>query len=286
MRILLTGAGGQLASDLSAFFANEDVSAFRHTDLDVGDRAVVDAVICKLRPDCILNTAAFNLVDACEDRTDEAYRVNAIGPYNLAQAAQAVGATFVHFSTNYVFDGSKRTPYTEQDIPRPLCVYGMSKLAGEWAVRQYCEKHFVIRTAALYGSAGNQSKGGNFIERLVRSAKEGKPLRVVEDQMVNPTNARDVAGKIAELLATGAHGLYHIVNTGACSWFELASVALERLGIHADLKPASTATLAAKARRPAYSALENAALRAAGVSDLRPWREALEHYLEGFKLKE
>lgn len=282
MRILLTGAGGQLASDLNSLFAGEDVRACSHAQLDIGDARAVAEAVSDFKPDFILNTAAFNLVDACEERAEDAFRTNTIGAYHLARTAQQAGATLVHFSTNYVFDGQKRTPYTEADAARPLSVYGMSKLGGEWAVRQYCEKHFVIRTAALYGAAGNRSKGGNFIERMVKNAREGKRLQVVGDQVVNPTFTRDLAAKVVQLLPRHSYGLYHMVNRGACSWFDFTRAALQRLGIKADLHPVSTEQLAAKARRPAYSAMENAALRSTAIPDFRSWQEALDDYLRGF----
>lgn len=280
MRILLIGAGGQLAEDLRQVLAQEEIASVTHADLEIADRDAVSAAVRRLRPACILNTAAFNLVDACEERCEEAFRVNTLGPHHLARSAQQAGAVLVHFSTNYVFDGAKRTPYVETDVPHPLSVYGMSKLGGEWAVRQYCEKHFVIRTAALYGAAGNKSKGGNFIERMVKTAREGKPLKVVSDQVVCPTNTRDLAEKTALLIRTERYGLYHMVNQGSCSWFEFAREAFRLMGMTVDLTPTTTDALGAKARRPAYSALENAALCAAGITDFRPWQEALAEYLQ------
>ncbi|MBI3406689.1 MAG: dTDP-4-dehydrorhamnose reductase, partial [Acidobacteria bacterium] len=209
MRILLIGAGGQLAEDLCAVLASEEILAASHSELDIGDPAAVATFVEKLRPECVINTAAFNLVDACEDRSEEAFRVNTLGVYYLARAAKQAGARLVHFSTNYVFDGGKNAPYNENDLPHPLSIYAQSKLGGEWAAQQYCEKHFVIRTAALYGRAGNKSKGGNFVERLIRNADEGKPLRIVNDQIVNPTYTLDLAQSVGRLIRTERYGLYH-----------------------------------------------------------------------------
>ena len=179
MRILLLGAGGQLGEDLRSVLGEEELRALSHADLDIRDGKGVLSEVESFRPEWILNTAAFNLVDACEDSVEEAFGVNAAGVCNLARAAQMFGAILVHFSTNYVFDGAKRAPYVETDAPCPLSVYGMSKLVGEWMAQRYCEKYFVIRTAGLYGLAGNRSKGGNFVERILRLAEEGKALRVV-----------------------------------------------------------------------------------------------------------
>jgi len=279
LRILLTGAGGQLAEDLRSVLAADEVVAMTRAELDVRDRAAVLETLDRIRPACVLNTAAFNLVDACEERCEEAFAVNALGAGNLAQAAQRAGAVMVHFSTNYVFDGAQSTPYVETDAPRPLSAYAMSKLAGEWVTQHYCEKHFVVRTAALYGSAGNRSKGGNFIERMLKQAKEGKPVRVVNDQFVNPTSTRELAERLAPLLRSGRFGLYHMVNSGGCSWYDIAREAFRLRGVNADLAPTTTAALAAKARRPLYSVLDNRALRQLGFADFRPWQEALASYL-------
>ncbi len=280
MRILLIGAGGQLAEDLHQVLAGEEITTVPHADLDIGDRAAVELYVKRVRPECVINTAAFNLVDACEDQPQQAFTVNALGPFHVAQAAQEIGATLVHFSTNFVFDGAKGSPYVETDPPRPLSVYGMSKLAGEWFVRQYCEKHFLVRTAALYGRAGNRGKGGNFVERMIRLAEEGKPLRVVCDQVVNPTRTRDLAERVGSLIQTNRYGLYHMVNTGECSWYEFAREALRLAGLSAEITAVSTQELGAKARRPLYSALDNAALRVIGLPDFRPWQVALADHVQ------
>lgn len=279
MRILLVGAGGQLGTDFQRCLANEDVVALTHDDLDICDAAAVQDAVRRIRPDCVLNTAAFNLVDACEERRDEAFAINTLGPGHLARAAQSVRAVMVHFSTNYVFDGEKRAPYVEADLPRPLSIYAMSKLAGEWMVQQQCEKHFVVRTAALYGMAGNRSKGGNFIERIVERAERGESLQVVDDQFVNPTCTRELAERFRSLLGSGRYGLYHMVNAGGCSWYELIREAFRLLGITVDVGRTTTQALGAPARRPLYSVLETRALRVAGFPDLRPWPEALAEYL-------
>jgi len=279
MQILLIGAGGQLARDLGGLLVHDQITSVAHKDLDIRDASAVRCLVERVRPECIINTAAFNLVDACEDQPELAFGVNALGVYHLAQAAQKCGAALVHFSTNYVFDGRKRTPYAETDLPRPVSVYGMSRLAGEWMAPQYCEKHFVVRTAALYGAAGNRSKGGNFVERMIRSAREGKQVRVVDDQVVSPTWTRDLAARVALLIRTERYGLYHMTNTGECSWYEFAREIFRQAGIEADLAPTSSEAFAAKAARPAYSVLDNRALREAGFSDFRPWQEALREYL-------
>lgn len=279
MRILLIGAKGQLAEDLRRFLVQDEVVSVTHGELEICHGAAVQALADRLRPDCIINTAAFHRVDACEDQADRAFAVNAGGVLNLARAAQRIGAVLVHFSTNYVFDGAKGFPYVETDPPRPLSIYGMSKLAGEWAVQQYCEKYFLVRTCGLYGVAGSSSRGGNFVESMLRLAGEGKPIRVVSDQIVNPTSTRDLAEKLVPLMRTQQCGLYHMTNTGECSWYDFAREIFCQLGLSPDLAPTSSEALGAKARRPAYSVLDNRAWRAAGFPDFRPWQQALAEYL-------
>jgi dTDP-4-dehydrorhamnose reductase len=183
-------------------------------------------------------------------------------------------------STDYVFGGEKRAPYTEDDAPNPLNVYGVSKLAGEYFVRALCPKHFIVRTSGLYGVAGSSGKGGNFVETMIRLAKEGKPIRVVTDQVLTPTYTRDLAHKIKELLQTEAYGVYHITNSGQCSWYEFAAKIFELLSLKPDFGPTTSAEFGAKAKRPAYSVLAHGRLAQLGLDDLRSWPEALAAYLE------
>jgi dTDP-4-dehydrorhamnose reductase len=185
----------------------------------------------------------------------------------------------VHFSTDYVFDGGLRRPYAETDAPGPLSVYATSKLAGERLVQRYCSRHFVIRTCGLYGLAGSRSKGGNFVETVLRAAAQGKTLRVVNDQVVTPTSTAELAQRLALVIQNGNYGLYHMTNTGECSWYEFASEVFRAAGVTADVRPVDSVTFGAKARRPPYSVLDNRAMRAAGVGEFRPWQEALAEYV-------
>ena len=280
MRILLTGAGGQLAHDLKASLGGETLVALTRAELDITDAPAVRAALVRHRPDCLINAAAYNRVDDAEAEPAAAFAANAGGVENLARAAANAGAVLVHFSTDYVFDGAKRAPYIETDAPNPLSLYARSKRAGEEAVQRRCEKHFLIRTCGLYGAAGSRSKGGNFVERMLRLAAEGKPLRVVNDQVLTPTSTRDLAEKLLPLLRTRRYGLYHMTNTGECSWYDFAREIFRLAGAPAELEPVSTAAFAARARRPPYSVLDNAAYRAAGFADFRPWQEALADYLK------
>lgn len=281
MKILLIGANGQLAQDIlaQATRSGEQVVPVTHEQLDVRDAARVEALARQHRPECIINTAAFHRVDACEDQPELTFAVNRDGAGNLARAADAVGALLVQFSTDYVFDGGKKTPYTESDQPRPLSVYGKSRLAGEVVVAQNCRRHLLVRTCGLYGHAGSRSKSGNFVETMLRLAAEKRPLRVVDDQVSTPTSTEELAQRLLRLLRGGAQGLFHMTNSGQCSWYEFAREIFRLAKLDANITAVSTADYAARAPRPLYSVLNNAALRAAGEPDFDDWQVALARYL-------
>ncbi len=279
MRVVIIGAQGQLGSDLVKALSEWDLIPLTHADLDICDFVYTRRVLGDTRPDIVINTAAFHRVDECEDEPSKAFWVNTYAVRKLAQSCAELDAVLVHMSTDYVFGGEKRAPYTEDDAPNPLNVYGVSKLAGEYFVRNICPKHFVIRTSGLYGVAGSSGKGGNFVETMIRMAKEGKPIRVVNDQVLTPTYTKDLAQKMRELLQTEAYGLYHISNGGQCSWYEFASKIFELLGLEPDFGPTTSVEFGAKARRPAYSVLAHEQLKRLGMDDLRPWPEALDAYL-------
>jgi dTDP-4-dehydrorhamnose reductase len=230
-------------------------------------------------PHCVINTAAFHKVDLCEDEPETTFAVNEGGARNLAEAAEKIGALMVQLSTDYVFDGEKTSPYVESDEARPISVYGKSRLAGERAVAASCRRHLIIRTCGLYGLAGRVSKMGNFVETMLRLAEQGKPLRVVSNQVCTPTSARELARKMLPLIHAGAQGLFHMSNTGECSWFQFAQEIFRLAGVQADLKPVTSEEYAAKARRPKYSVLDNRALRQAGFAEFNPWAKALSEYI-------
>ncbi|MBI3780964.1 MAG: dTDP-4-dehydrorhamnose reductase [candidate division NC10 bacterium] len=280
MTTLLIGANGQLGSELRKAFRDHDLVPLTHTDLELTDPGQLREALNKSRPSLILNTAAYHRVDECEDYPDRAFAVNAIAVRDLALAAREVGAVLVHFSTDYVFDGRRRRPYKETDPPGPLSVYAASKLAGEYFIRATHERHFVIRTSGLYGIAGSSGKGGNFIETMLRLATAGKPIQVVGDQILTPTSAKELAGKVRQLVETGAYGLYHITNNGECSWFQFAAAIFEISGLRTKVSETTSLAFGARAIRPPYSVLDNANLRRLGLDDLRPWRDALRDYLE------
>lgn len=279
MRVLIIGARGQLGTDLVRVMADWDVTATTSAELDVCDFAGTRRKILELRPDLVINTAAYHRVDDCEDEAERAFLVNVHAVRNLARICAELDTVLTHFSTDYVFSGDRDQPYTERDLPGPLSVYGGSKLAGEHMVRAYCPRHFVVRTCGLYGVAGASGKGGNFVETMLRMARTGKPIRVVNDQILTPTYTLDLAFKIKKLVQTEAFGLYHLTSRSSCSWFEFAARIFELADLAPDFGPTTSAAFAAKARRPAYSVLDNHRLREAGLEDMRPWQQALAAYM-------
>jgi len=278
MRALLIGSKGQLGSDLRRVWSG-DLIALSHEELDVCDREQAASVIARERPELVINCAAYHRVDECETQVERSFQVNGVGAKYVADAAREAGAAVMWISTDYVFDGEKDAPYLETDLPRPLSVYGTSKLAGEHLVRQSNPKHYVVRSSSLFGVAGASGKGGNFVETMINKAKEGQPLRVVADQTSSPTMTYDLAQKLQELAATERYGLYHVTNSGQVSWHDFASKIFELCGLSPSMTPISTDELNAPARRPRFSVMENVALRAAGIEQARPWEEALEAYL-------
>ena len=282
MKVAVTGAKGQLGSDLCRALHDFEVIPFTHADIEIGDMASVREAMVKHKPAVIINTAAYVRVDDCEDEGERASRVNALGARNVAVVAQELGAKLVQISTDYVFGGEaelRTTPYTEFDTPIPLNIYGKSKLVGENLVRHFCLRHFVIRASALFGVAGSSGKGGNFIETMLRLGGERDELRVVSDQVFSPTYTADLARKIAQLVTTEYYGIFHITNRGACSWYEFTAEILRLAGLKTAVVPITSDQYPQKAPRPRYSVLDNYHLRLLGMDDMRPWQEALEDYL-------
>ncbi len=281
MKVLVTGANGQLGTDLCRALSGHQVFPLTHATVDITDFNALRKVIFAHRPEAIVNTAAYVRVDDCETNQDLAFKVNALGARNVAVLAEELGAKLVHISTDYIFGGepvARRTPYTEFDTPVPPNVYGQSKLAGEDFVRHLCHRHFIVRTSGLYGLAGSSGKGGNFVETILRLARERDKLTVVNDQIFSPTYAPALADKIAELLPTELYGVYHVTNSGACSWFEFADEILRLAGSKTPVLPITSAQYPQKAKRPAYSVLGHYHLKLLGLDDLRCWQEGLGEY--------
>ena len=280
-RYVVIGATGQLGTDLVRTFDQPgELVPLSTRDVDIRDADRTRSILEALRPTCVINTAAYNLVDRAEDDGPGAFALNAEAVGTLAAFCQAVGARLVHFSTDYVFDGGKRTPYLETDPPTPISVYGQSKLAGERLALERCERAVIFRVCGLFGLAGFQGKGkGNFVETMLRLAREGRALRVVSDQVLCPSYTLDLAKKFWRVLPKATHPIYHLTNAGQVSWYEFARRALELAGASADLAPVTAAQYGARARRPAYSVLAHANLAELGEDDLRPWEPALAAYV-------
>jgi dTDP-4-dehydrorhamnose reductase len=277
----IVGAGGQLAFDLIRTCPEPAALAMlRHEDLDLLDPSRVRHVLGDLRPRVVLNGAAYNLVDRAEDEREQAFALNARAVGTLAATCAEIGATFVHFSTDYVFDGRKRSPYLESDAPNPVNVYGESKLEGERLALGRCERTFVFRVCGLYGVARASGKGGtNFVETMLRLAAGRQRIRVVTDQVLTPSYTLDVSRAVWRVLAGARPGLYHVTSAGETSWYDFAREIFRLCGLAPDLTPVTQAEFGARARRPAYSVLGHGGLTALGADDPRPWRDALAAYL-------
>ncbi len=280
-RVAIIGSRGQLGSDLVVAFhaaGGYQVVALTRDGVDVTDIASVQGALASARPTVVINCAAAVRVDECEDRPEEAFRVNALGAGNVARGCAEVDARCVHISTDYVFGGQKTQPYTEEDPPSPANVYGASKLAGEHLVRQTRSDALIVRVAATFGIAGASGKGGNFVETILRRAHAGESLRVVNDVRISPTYTADAATAIARLVSHGETGIVHVTNAGTCTWYEFARTILEMTGTAAALEPIAAVDYPSRARRPANSALISVRLAAAGIT-LRRWDAALRAYL-------
>jgi dTDP-4-dehydrorhamnose reductase len=275
MRALVVGSAGQLGRELVMLLGADVAWAGDRAEIDVTDGEGTAALVSRVRPDVVFNATAWNRVDAAEAEPAAAFAVNASAPHFLARAARDAGALLVHYSTDYVFDGTASRPYREDDAPHPLGVYGASKLAGEHLVAAAGGEHLVVRTSGVLGRGGSEQKGGSFVERIVARARAGEPLRVVADQVFAPTCAADLAAGSIALVRAGARGVFHVTNAGSCSWHELAEAALAAVGLEAPVERIRVADLKLPARRPAYSVLDVSRYRALGLPPLRTWREAL-----------
>ena len=270
--VLVVGGGGQLGSALGAALPAADVRTRGAFDL-TAPPPVPDAGI-------LLNCAAYVNVDACEgEGAHDAWAVNAHGVLNVARASAAVGARLVHYSTNYVFAGDWVDAYREDDLPSPRSMYGITKLAGEYAALAYNSETLIIRTAGLYGLGGNRSKGGNFVERILGAARERGSLQVVADQQLTPTFCDDLAVASLEAVERGARGVVHLTNSGSCSWFGFTLEILRLAGVEIPVEPTATVPRPGVADRPANGILDRPRADALGLTPLRPWQDALADYM-------
>ena len=275
MHALIVGANGQLGRDLVDVFSRVGtVTGLDIQDLDITNADTLRAEAERLRPTLLVNAAAYTDVEGAEDNRPAAFAANESGARNVARAAAALGAPVVYYSTDFVFDGSNKTPYTEDDPIAPRGVYAESKAAGEAAVREECAAHFIVRTAWLYGIGGN-----NFVEKILRAAATRPRLRVVMDECGSPTYTRDLAEATRALCETTAFGTYHAVNAGSCSRFDFARTIVKAAGLSTPIDPCAAAEYPSKAPRPAYSVLSTERLRAASGYAMPPWEDALHRFM-------
>ncbi len=260
-----------------------EVRGFPRAGLDISHGESVERALAEFDPWAVFNAAAYNQVDVAEREPLAAYQANGLGARNMAVACRQSDARLVHFSTDYVFDGSLGRPYRESDATHPTGAYAVSKLAGELYIQAYLDRPVIIRTSGVFGPGGLRTARGNFPELMLRLAREGKPIRVVEDHVASPTYAPALAGRAIDVLERDLDGIFHIGGGQPISWFEYARLIFEKAGIAANLTPTDEREYRTAARRPKYSALENARLREAGIAPMPPLAEAVEAYLAARK---
>ncbi|RCW47567.1 dTDP-4-dehydrorhamnose reductase [Paenibacillus prosopidis] len=275
IKIIVTGANGQLGRELTQWTTEAvEIVGLARGELDVTNLSACRNLFTFHRPDVVIHCAAYTAVDKAEYEYDAAFRVNAAATRNVSVAAREVGAKLCYISTDYVFDGKGNTPYREYDQTNPLTVYGKSKLAGEQAVQALHDRFYIVRTSWVYGKYGN-----NFVKTMLNIASERDRVKVVADQIGSPTYTRDLAAFLLELVETDYYGIFHASNSGSCSWFEFAKAIFEESGMNILVEPCTTADFPRPALRPAYSVMDQSAIRIYGLQTLRPWKEALSEYL-------
>jgi dTDP-4-dehydrorhamnose reductase len=280
--VLITGGGGQLASDLEEQLRERcRVSAPSRGELDITDQEALDRALERVQPAVVFNCAAFHNVDVCEREEDRSFEVNARAVKRLAERCADAGAGLVHLSTNYVFSGDREEPYSEADRPSPRSVYAISKLAGEHAALAYCPGALVVRGSGLYGLHGSASKGGNFVQRMIHRVREQGALKMVADQRLRPTYTADLAEAIIAAVEWDVSGLLHVTNSGSCSWHEFTLAIMETAGIEVRVEPVRTVRAPGGADRPLNGVLSSGRAGEAGLSSLRSWDAALEDYMAG-----
>lgn len=278
MKIAVIGSNGQLGTDLlKVLGTTHEVVPFTHNDIEVTDYDSC-MVLNEYKPDVIINTAAFHKTDQCEDDLLKTFSVNALGARNIASVSKEINAISVYISTDYIFNGTKNRPYTEEDFPTPINTYGISKLAGECFTKQN-PKHYIMRIASVFGLAGSSGKGGNFVETMMTKAKNNDPIKVVDDMWMSPTYTKDACTLLKQILEIQIPwGVYHGTNTGYCSWYQFAKEIFRLTRLTPDLKPIKTDPNYGKARRPIFSGLSSTKLCKYSLEP-RNWKEALKAYL-------
>jgi dTDP-4-dehydrorhamnose reductase len=281
MKVVVTGAAGQLGQDVIKELARKNHQAFGtdRTRLDITNEVDVTTYINEVKPDVILHCAAYTNVDAAEENEEVAYQINAAGTEYLAKAAKQTGAKMLYISTDYVFDGTATEPYEVDEPTKPLGAYGRTKLAGEQLLQKHLDEFFIVRTAWVFGIHGN-----NFVKTMIRLGKERGEVGVVHDQVGSPTYTVDLAKFMVELMETEKYGIYHATNSGTCSWYEFAVEIFKQEDMKVTVNPLTSDQFPRPAARPKYSVLSKKMIEKQGLSPLRDWKEALAAYLAESKL--
>lgn len=278
IRVLLLGGSGQLGTAIAQRWSDCEIVAPSHDEMAIEHSARLADALTSTRPDVLVNAAAFHDVDRCEDEQETALEINAFSVGRAARLAAQRDVLFVTMSTDYVFDGAKGSPYTENDSPNPLSFYGASKLAGERLVEAAGGRAFVVRTCGVYGPSRSPSRRRTFVERILAAGESGEPVRVVADVVASPTFAGDLADALRKLIDTAAYGLYHAAAAGPVSWYEFACEAMRQARVELAIEPIAANQWKARAIRPRYSALESAKLGELGIV-MPSWREGIAAYL-------
>ncbi|MBP9185524.1 MAG: dTDP-4-dehydrorhamnose reductase [Bacteroidia bacterium] len=282
-KAIILGAQGQLGSDITNFFTSQNIETITpaRADLDIKNLMQVKGFLAQHRPDVIINTAAYHNVDLCEENPKEALNINATAPAFIARMCNYLKIKFVHFSTDYVFDGEKNSPYNELDKPNPLNVYGQTKYAGENAILAENQAALILRVSALYGVNPCRAKNGlNFIQLMLKLANERPSLNVVGDEFVSPTATADIAKLLPALIKNELSGIVHLTSEGSCSWHEFASTIFQLTNTKVEVNKVDSSFFPSKTPRPKYSVLENASLKNRGIASLPHWKDALQNYLK------
>lgn len=274
MRVLVTGSNGQLGRSITWVLKHHEVLAKNRQELDITDPYSIFTVAKDFKPEIVINCAAFTDIEECETKRDEAYRVNIVGTRNLAIETIKYNATYVHISTDYIFDGKVKTPYKEDHQANPINVYGESKLGGELLVKNICSKYFIIRTSRLYSQWGN-----NFVKAVIEKSRHQSSLEVVKDQVSSPTYALDLARSMSLMLNTNKYGIYHITNSGCCSWYDMAKKVIEITGQNVKVEPINSNAFNNPARRPAYSVLDNSKFIRTFNHTMPHWEKSLRNFI-------
>ncbi|HEX4227784.1 MAG TPA: dTDP-4-dehydrorhamnose reductase [Bryobacteraceae bacterium] len=280
-KVVVFGGGGQLGVELCREFERRGfgVRKFDRQSLDITDHALVESALAAADPQIVINAAAYNQVDIAEREPVAAYMANALAVRNMAMACRQVDALLVHYSTDYVFDGAKGSPYTEADQPHPIGAYAVSKLAGELYAQAYLENPLIVRTSGVFGPGGLFTPRGNFPELMLRLANSGNPIRVVEDHFASPTYAPAMASRTADMVEKHLGGVFHMGGGQPISWYEYARMIFEEAGLNPPLQPTNEREYRTAAHRPKFSALDNSKMEEAGIAPMPPLREAVRDYL-------